>query len=87
MEMEDIFKILGIIGSIILLIFIEPFLVFWLCYFSGWIAKITIGKWIIAGFAIFNIPIKLNQIPLLAGILGWIGSFFKNSNIKWNKDK
>ena len=85
--MEDFFKVLGIIGAIILALFIEPFLIFWLCYFGGWIAKIVIGKWIIAGLALLNIYIEPNQIPLLAGILGWIGGFFKNSNIKYNTDK
>lgn len=75
---DDILKFMGAIFLIIALIFIEPWLIFWLCYFSGWLAKILIGKYLIAGFNLFNISITLDKIPLLAGTLGWIGSFFKS---------
>ena len=74
----DSLTILGIIGLIIIAIFIAPWLSFWLAYFGGWIAKITIGNYIVKGFALLGITLPLNKIPLIAGVLGWIGGFFKN---------
>ena len=70
---------LSILGTVILMlitIFIAPWLVFWIAYFTGWITKITIGNYIVNGFNVVGITIAKDQIPLLAGILGWIGSFF-----------
>ena len=75
---DEVLKIIGAICLIILLIFVAPFLTFWLCYFTGWIAKIIIGNYLVAGFSILKIDLPLDKIPLLAGTLGWIGSFFKN---------
>ena len=75
--MENFLKVTGIIGTIILIIFIAPWLSFWLAYFGGWIAKITIGKYLVEGFSLFGIAIPLDKIPLVAGFLGWIGGFFK----------
>ena len=74
----------AILGLLVLAIFIEPFLLFWLGYFSGWIAKLIIGKYIVAGFALLGITLPLDSIPLFAGVLAWIGSFFKNSSFKAN---
>ena len=68
-----IFMIVGVLAFLLLL----PFLSFWLCYFGGWIAKILIGKHLVAGLACLGITIPLDQIPLLAATLGWIGGFFK----------
>lgn len=59
----------------ILLIFAGPFCLFWLGYFSGWVAKITIGKWIIAGMGLFGLDLSLNKIPLLAGTIAALSSF------------
>ena len=70
------FSILGVIIFILVTFFIAPWLIFWVAYFSGWIAKITIGNYIVNGFNVVGITIAKDQIPLLAGILGWIGSFF-----------
>ena len=78
-------SVLGIIGLIILSVFIAPWLSFWLAYFGGWIAKIVIGDYLVKGFALLGIVIPLNKIPLLAGVLGWIGNFFKNT-VKSNND-
>ena len=77
--------ILGAIALIILAVIIEPFLVFWLCYFSGWIAKITIGKTLVRALELLGIIISKDQLPWLAGALGWIGSFFKNINFNNKK--
>lgn len=32
----------------------------------------------------FGLNITLDQIPLLAGVLGWIGGFFKSTQIANN---
>ena len=70
----------------VLIIFIAPWINFWLAYFGGWIAKITVGKYIVEGFSLIGIALPLNKIPLLAGTLGWIGGFFKNvSNLNSKK--
>ena len=85
---DNIFTtIMTVICTIVLIaitIFIGPWLLFWLAYFGGWIAKIIIGKWLVAGFALLNIDLPLDKIPLLAGTLGWIGGFFLRT-INYNK--
>lgn len=77
-------SIVTLIITIFLLIFIVPLLVFWISYFVGWISKIFIGKYLVEGFALVGINLPLNKIPLLAGCLGWIASFFVHRN---NSDK
>lgn len=73
-------SILGIIAIVVITIFITPWLSFWIAYFGGWVAKITIGNYLINGLEHLGILITKDQIPLLAGVLGWIGGFFKVSN-------
>ncbi len=73
-------SILGIITLIVLAVFIEPWISFWLAYFGGWVAKITIGDKLVLALNFINININKESIPLLAGGLGWIGSFFKSIN-------
>jgi len=73
-------SILGIIAILVITIFIAPWLGFWIAYFGGWVAKITIGNYLINGLEYLGILITKDQIPLLAGVLGWIGGFFKASN-------
>ena len=73
------------IGLVAFIIFIAPWLSFWLAYFSGWIAKITIGKSLIAGLELIGLTIPIDKIPLLAGTIGWIGGFFKSVNFARNK--
>ena len=72
------FSIIGIITLIVIMVFITPWLTFWLAYFGGWIAKIIIGDYIVNGLSLIGIIITKEQIPLLAGVLGWIGGFFKS---------
>jgi len=81
---NDIFALFGALTALVILIFIAPWLFFWVAYFGGWIAKITIGEQLTAGLALLNIDLPLDKIPLLAATLGWIGGFFKtiSSNIK-----
>ena len=83
---DEVLKVIGAIFLIILLIFVAPWITFWLCYFAGWIAKILIGNYLVGGFSIFKIDLPLDKIPLLAGTLGWIGSFFKNTINLGKKD-
>lgn len=74
--------ILGLIFLVIIIIFVVPWLSFWLAYFGGWVAKIIIGNQLVNGLELIGIIISKDQIPLLAGILGWIGGFFKATSIK-----
>lgn len=69
-----------IIVALIIYVIIAPFLVFWLSYVGGIIAQFVIGKVLVNGLALIGINIGINQIPLLAGTLGWIASFFKGIN-------
>ena len=83
---DDILKLIGAIGLIILLLLFWPFIGFWICYFEGWLAKIMIGKYIVEWFALFNINLPIDKIPLFAGVLGWIAGFFKAINSTKKKD-
>ena len=77
-----------VIFTIIITIFIAPFISFWLCYFGGWIAKVTIGTELVKALnTLFNTTyFTKDMIPMIAGALGWIGSFFKTMHItKKNK--
>ena len=80
------FAILGVIALLVVSLFVVPWLYFWLAYFSGWIAKLVIGKYLVEGFGLFGLAIPLDKIPLAAGILGWVGSFFKET-VKINQNK
>ena len=75
-----------LIATAIVIIFIWPWLSFWVAYFLGWITKITIGKYIVEGFALLNIDLPLNKVPLLAGVLGWIGGFFTGTKTNRKKE-
>ena len=84
---NDIFTILGAVLVIILVIIFKPFLLFWLGYFAGWLAKIFIGKYIVAWFGLFGITLSLESIPLFAGVVAWIASFFTSaSSLKKKKE-
>jgi hypothetical protein len=77
---------LDLIFLALLVVLISPWIHFWLAYFCGWIAKLLIGKYIVEGFALFGIMLPLDKIPLLAGALGWVGSFFKTTVSKSNNN-
>lgn len=68
------------LGAIGLFIF-SSWINFWFSYFGGWLASMWIGKYIIQGFAFFGKDITLEQIPYIAGFLGWFGGFFKSTQI------
>ena len=78
--------IFGVIVFIIVGIIIEPALLFWLGYFSGWLAKLIIGtKLVTAINMVFGTAFTADMLPMIGGALGWIGSFFKSINNVKNK--
>lgn len=74
------FAVLGVIGMIILLIFVLPIISFWLSYFGGWVASVVIGKQLCFALnTLFNSDwFTPDKLPWMAGALGWIGGFFKS---------
>ena len=84
--MEDFFEvlatILGVIGMIILMIVIMPFIHFWLAYFGGWITMHVIGDTLANALnTLFNTTyFHKEMLPMMAGAPGWIGGYFKNVN-------
>ena len=74
--------IVGVIAFLIVVIIIQPALLFWLRYFSGWLAKLVIGtKLITAINMVFGTAFTADMLPIIGGALGWIGSFFKSVRI------
>jgi hypothetical protein len=80
------FAILGCIAAIIAFVFFASWFSFWICYLGGIITKMVIGKYVVAGMSILGLDIAVDQIPLVAGTLGWIGGFFKSYNLANNKN-
>ena len=71
--------IVGVIAFLIVVIIIQPALLFWLGYFSGWLAKLIIGtKLVTAINMIFGTAFTADMLPMIGGALAWIGSFFKS---------
>ena len=71
--------IVGIIAFLVVAIIIEPALLFWLGYFSGWLAKLVIGtKLVTAINIVFGTTFTADMLPMIGGALGWIGGFFKS---------
>ena len=78
--------IVGVIAFLIVVIIIQPALLFWLGYFSGWLAKLVIGtKLVTAINMIFGTAFTVDMLPMIGGALTWIGSFFKSINNVKNK--
>ena len=76
--------ILSVILIFVIFIFtlvVGPFINYWLAYFGGWIASLTIGGLLSDSLNnIFNTTyFTPENIPALAALLGWIGGFFKSS--------
>ena len=79
--------IVSVFVFIIVAIIIKPALLFWLGYFSGWLAKLVIGtKLVTAINMVFGTAFTADMLPMIGGALGWIGGFFKsiNSSVKKN---
>jgi hypothetical protein len=72
--------ILILVGVVTLLIFM-PFISYWTSYFGGWLASIVIGETLCNSLNLtFNtIRFTPDQLPQIAGALGWVGSFFKGT--------
>ena len=82
MSRKDVsgWAIVGVIAFLIVVIIIEPALLFWLGYFSGWLAKLVIGtKLVTAINMVFGTAFTADMLPMIGGALGWIGGFFKST--------
>ena len=72
--------IVGVIAFLIVVIIIQPALLFWLGYFSGWLAKLVIGtKLVTAINMVFGTAFTADMLPMIGGALGWVGSFFRSA--------
>lgn len=70
-------KILIGLGILALFLIIEPIAVFWMSYFFGWIASFVIGDSLCYALnTTFNAAFTKDMIPLIAGAIGWIASYF-----------
>lgn len=70
-------KILSALGILVLLLILEPIAVFWVSYFFGWIASFVIGNPLCSALnTTFNTTFTKDMIPLIAGAIGWIASYF-----------
>ena len=94
---EFIIEIIGIIVLAAIFIVFYPFLLFWVGYFSGWLAKLVIGTKLAAALniAFHTTWFTAEMLPMIGGALAWVGSFFKgtrqvttekknNSKTYWN---
>lgn len=71
-----------------LALIVEPFISFWLAYFGGWITSLVVGDVLAEALnTLFNVSWFTKDIlPICAGALGWIGSFFKASRVSVKKE-
>ena len=70
--------LVGVIAFLIVVIIIQPALLFWLGYLRGWLAKLVIGtKLVTAINMVFGTAFTADMLPMIGGALGWIGGFFK----------
>lgn len=94
---EFIIETIGIIVLAAIFIVFYPFLLFWVGYFSGWLAKLVIGTKLAAALniAFHTTWFTAEMLPMIGGALAWVGSFFKgtrqvttekknNSKTYWN---
>lgn len=74
-------KLVRMIVLLIIFVVFYPFLLFWLGYFSGWIAKLIIGTKLAAALnmAFHTTWFTAEMLPMIGGALAWIGSFFKGT--------
>ena len=78
--------IFGIMVFAIVVIIVQPALLFWLGYFSGWLAKLVIGTKLVTAINMaFGTAFTADMLPMIGGALGWVGSFFKSINNVKNK--
>ena len=78
--------IIGALASIAVIIILEPLLIFWLGYFSGWLTKIMVGTQVcLALNTTFGTSFTPDILPWIGGALGWVGRFFKSVHTSRNK--
>ena len=77
----DVMSLIGLIVLAIVVIVFYPFIVFWLGYFSGWLAKLIIGGKLAAALnvAFHTSYFTAEMLPMIGGALGWISAFFKGT--------
>ena len=79
---SDSLSMIGLVILLIAFVILAPFLVYWCCYFDGWIASKVIGNELCHSLNyIFGTKITPSSLPKIAGGIGWIGSFFKSSSV------
>lgn len=78
---DDFLSVLAAISLVIVSVVLLPFVCFWLCYFGGWVASLTIGNVLTNGLnTLFQTTwFTKDMIPLCAGTLGWIGGYFRKT--------
>jgi hypothetical protein len=78
---EFIIELIGIIVLAAIFIVFYPFLLFWVGYFSGWLAKLVIGTKLAAALniAFHTTWFTAEMLPMIGGALAWVGSFFKGT--------
>lgn len=88
---SDFFEGLGIIAAfvgVITLIIFAPMISFFISYFGGWLCKITFGDILCNSLnTLFNTKtFTPENLPIIAGALGWIAGFFKSVDLSKDKD-
>lgn len=78
--------ILGYLALIAIVVFLIPILSFCCGLVAGTIIKITFGDVFVNGLTFIGVNITKDQLPLLCGTLGVVGSFFHGSS-KFKFDK
>ena len=73
---------LGVIVMAVIFIIFTPLLSFVLCYFGGWLCKITFGPTLCHALnTLFNVSFFTpEKIPISAGARGWRGNYFRDNN-------
>lgn len=86
--MKTFLTLIGAIVAVAGCVIIIPFISFWLAYFGGWICSLVIGNVLTEGLnTLFNTTyFTKDMIPICAATLGWIGGYFKSTNIKSTKE-
>lgn len=84
---EGLGAIAALIGVIALIVF-APMISFFISYFGGWLCKITFGNILCNSLnTLFNTKTFVPEnLPIIAGALGWIAGFFKSINMGKNKN-
>ena len=87
--MKDFLAVIGMVAFVIILLIFSPFIMFWLCYFGGWITMHVVGDTLANALnVLFNVQyFSADKIPMIAGALGWIGSYFKASTHLTSKER